>query len=130
MIENLEKLKSVFKKYPEIKLAYVFGSRASETEGPLSDYDFAFYLDEKNVKKTFEIKLDLMNELSRILKTDEIDVVILNSAESPELKYNVIKNGKIIFEREPYKVLVEPMILNEYFDFRQELFKNGLVKSL
>lgn len=130
MIDNLGKIKEIIEKYPAIKLAYIFGSQATKTAGPLSDYDFAVYLDERDVKKIFELKIDLINELSKTLKTDKVDVVVLSTSEAPELKYNIIKDGKLIYEYEPYKVLVEPRILNEYFDFRRELFKNGLVKSL
>ena len=56
-------------------------------------------------------------------------MVILNLAESPEFKYDVIKNGKLIFEREPFKVVVEPRILNEYFDFRDLLLRYDLTKN-
>jgi len=127
---NLRKIREIFKFYPEIKLVYFFGSKIKREDGFLSDYDFAVYLEEKDTKKLFEIKIDLINRLTKILKTDEIDLVILNTAESPELKYNIIKDGELIFEQEPYKVLIEPKILNEYFDFRLILFKNNLAKSI
>lgn len=127
---NLRKIREIFKFYPEIKLVYFFGSKIKGEDGFLSDYDFAVYLEEKDTKKLFEIKIDLINRLTKILKTDKIDLVILNTAESPELKYNIIKDGELIFEQEPYKVLIEPKILNEYFDFRLTLFKNNLAKSV
>ena len=127
--KTLQQLKSIFKNYSEIKLVYFFGSRATNKNGPMSDYDFAFYLDEKNKKKIFDLKLVLIAKLSCLLKTDKIDLVILNIAESPELKYNIIKEGKLIFEQEPFKVLIEPKILNEYFDFRSLLLRYNLTKS-
>ncbi len=101
---------------------------ASETAGPTSDYDFAVYFNlrsdkEKDREKMFEIKFKLMDQLSRVLSTDKIDIAILNLAESPEFKYNIIKNGKLIYEKEPFLLLVEPKILNEYFDFRYLLKK-------
>lgn len=126
---KLNKLKKIFKLYPEIKLVYLFGSQAKGKIGPLSDYDFAVYLEEKDAKKMFEIKLKLMNKLSRLLKTDKVDVTILNTVESPELKYNIIKGGKLIFEKEPYKIILEPKILSEYFDFKSLLSKYGLTKA-
>ena len=127
--EKLEQVKSIFENYPEIKLGYFFGSKATRRDGPLSDYDFAVYLDEKDNKEMFELRLILMDRLSNFFKTDKIDVVVLNTTESPELKFNIIKEGMLIFEREPYKVIVEPRILNEYFDFRDLLLKFGLTKS-
>jgi hypothetical protein len=126
--KDLKNLVRIFEKYPQIKLVYFFGSRAKGKSGPMSDYDFAFYLDERESKKVFELKFKLNDEISRLLKTDKIDLVMLDITRSSELKYDVIKNGKLIFEREPYKVLVEPKILNEYFDFMMMLRKYNLTK--
>ncbi len=123
------KLSSVFDKYPEIKLAYIFGSRAGRDSGPISDYDFAVYLDTRDKKKALDIKIELLNQLSQVFKTDKVDVVVLNMSESPELKYNIINEGKLIFEREPFRILIEPKILNEYFDFRIMLLKYGLTRA-
>lgn len=127
--KQLNSLKAIFKAYPKIKLVYLFGSRAHGEEGPLSDYDFALYLDEKDKKKNLHIKFALMDKLCRLLKTDEIDIVLLNRAEGPELKYDIIANGRLIYEKEPYRVIVEPRILNEYFDFRHLLLKYQLTKA-
>lgn len=121
-------LLNVFQLYPQVKLAYFFGSRAKGKESALSDYDFAVYLDEKDAKKRFEIKLNLMTKLSKIFGTDDVDVVVLNDAESPELKYSIIKEGRLIYEEEPYKVVIEPRIFNEYFDFIYGLRKYNLTK--
>lgn len=129
MEEEIENVKNIFEKYPSVKLAYFFGSKAMRTSGPLIDYDFAVYLDEKDTEKMFEIKFKLNDEICRELKTDKVDIVILNLVESPEFKYDVIKNGKLIFEREPFKVVVEPRILNDYFDFRDLLLRYDLTKN-
>jgi len=125
-LETIKNLNDLFLKYPEVKLVYFFGSQAKNEAGPLSDYDFAFYLEEKDKKKLFDLKLDLISNLSQILKTNKIDVVILNEIESPELKYNIIKEGKLIYEIEPYRLLIEPRILNDYFDFHYSLLKYNL----
>jgi len=126
---DLKKLLSIFTLYPQVKLVYFFGSRARGKEGPLSDYDFAVYLDEKDRKKRFEIRLALMAKLSHTLSTDAIDMVVLNDTESPELRYNIVKEGKLIYQQEPYKVSVEPRIFNEYFDFMYGLRKYGLTRT-
>lgn len=124
-----KKLTPIFHKYPSIKLVYFFGSRVRGEIGPLSDYDLAVYVDEKDKKKIFEIRLELIATISRVLKTDKIDVVALNTLDAPELKYNIIKEGELIFEKKPFKVLVEPKILNEYFDFRFMLKQHHLTKA-
>ncbi len=127
--EQLKDLELIFRTYSAIKLVYFFGSKAAGKEGPLSDYDFAVYLDERDKKKIFDIKFTLMDKISRLFKTDKIDIVILNLTESPELKYNIISEGRLIYENEPYRLIVEPKILNEYFDFRYLLLKYHLTKA-
>ena len=125
-----KKLSNIFKLFPEIKLVYFFGSRASWKIGPLSDYDFAVLLDEKDAQKRFKTRIEILSKLSEAFSTDKIDVVVLNDAKSPELKFSIIKDGKIIYEKEPYKVLFEPKILNEYFDFMDGLKRFGLTKNI
>lgn len=123
-------IRSVCKSFTTVKLAYLFGSKARGQDGPLSDYDIAFYLAERNARKRFELKLELIGVLSRKLRSDKMDVVILNDVESPELKYNIIKEGILIFKNEPYEVLVEPKILTDFFDFRAMALRYNLTKAL
>jgi|SRR3989338_7162207 len=125
---KIKNLLCVFQLYPQVKLVYFFGSRAKGKESALSDYDFAVYLDEKDTKLRFETKLNLMAKLSQKVGTDNVDVVVLNDTESPELKYSIVKEGKLIYEEEPYKVFIEPKIFNEYFDFIYGLRKYNLTR--
>lgn len=125
----IKNLTSIFKSYAEIKLVYFFGSKAICKDTSFSDYDFAIYFDSRDKKRMYEIKFELFDRISRLLKTDNIDIVILNMAESPELKYLIIKEGRLIFKTEPFKVIVEPKILNEYFDFRNLLLRYSLTKA-
>lgn len=126
---ELKKIVSIFKAHPKVKLVYFFGSKKTGREGPLSDYDFAVYLDEKGIERLFKIKFALADQLSLLLKTDKVDVILLNLTESPELKFNIIQEGKLIFERGPFKVMIEPKILNEYFDFRSLLLRHHLTRA-
>jgi predicted nucleotidyltransferase len=127
--ETYQCLAPIFESFPELKLAYFFGSRNLGTEGPLSDYDFAVYTDERNSLKVHDLRLRLMGRLCQVLKSDRVDVVMLNAAVSPELKYQAICTGTLLFAREPFKVLVEPRVLNEYFDHRDLLRRNGLTQA-
>lgn len=129
MNEKIKQLIPIFESHPEVKLTYLFGSRANGKIGPLSDYDFAVYLDEKDPIKRFDIRLDLMGKISSKLKIDNIDLCILNDIESPELKYNIIKDGILILEKEPFKVLIEPKIMTEYIDFHDSLLRYNLTKA-
>lgn len=119
----------IFEACPQVKLVYLFSSTARGDRGPLSDYDFAVFLGTRDKREITRIRFQLMDEISRALKTDMVDVVILDSLSSPELKYNIIRGGELIFGREPYRVLVEPHILNEYFDFHGTLKRHGLPRA-
>ncbi|MBC8388420.1 MAG: nucleotidyltransferase domain-containing protein [Actinobacteria bacterium] len=125
---ELKKLNKIFRQYPSLKLVYLFGSQVSGKTGPLSDYDFAFYIDDEEIK-AYYIALEIEGKISTLLATEKVDSVILNYTDAPELKYSIIKSGKVIYEIEPYKLLIEPKILNEYFDFRFLLRKYQLTKT-
>jgi predicted nucleotidyltransferase len=101
-----------------IKLAYLFGSVAKGKEGKLSDVDIAIFLDESLSKKEiFNLQLKLMSELTSILKTDKIDLIVMNNAPLL-LKYNIIKHGKILKDEIETKVMVESRILSDYLDMK------------
>jgi len=124
-----DKVRTVFERLPAVKLVYFFGSRATGDAGPMSDYDFAVYFDGLSVRDMMNCQLDILSELQKTLATDDVDLVVLNMTEAPELKFDIIKNGQLIYDIEPYRVLVEPEILNEYFDFHDGLVRNGLTRS-
>lgn len=130
--KDLQKYKDLMeglaREMPQIVLAYIFGSTAAGTRGPMSDYDFAVYLDEPDKKKRYDIKFRLMGKLSSALKTNKVDVVVINDTDNVYLKHAIISEGKLLFEKEPYKVIVEPRILNEYFDFRILINKYQKIK--
>lgn len=128
--KRVKSLIKIFKSFPQIKLVYLFGSRATKTAGPLSDYDFAFYADEKDSRKIFDLKFELINKISLALKTERIDVISLNDLKSPELKFHIIKDGKLIFKREPFKIIVESKIMTDYFDFHQLLLRYNLTTRI
>ena len=124
--EEIKKILPIFETYPKVKLVYLFGSRAKGKIGPLSDFDLAIFVDEPDKQKRFDLRVKIMDEVTRKLQTNRVDVCLLNDIQSSELKYNIIKEGELIFQREPFKVLIEPRILNQYFDFHQSLLRYGL----
>ena len=107
----------LFKVEPKIGFAYLFGSRAQGIAGTRSDYDVAIYFDESDVIKRHDLLFRLAGLISQKFKTDLIDVHSINDLQAPELKFSIIHDGILLFEREPHRVLAEPRILNEYFDF-------------
>lgn len=107
-----DNLKSLLQEY-DIKLIYIFGSYAKGNNNANSDLDIAVLLN--NDYDPMD-KLSLIGDLTSIFKRDDIDLVILNSANSV-LKHQVIKYGKLIFmENEDIKVNFEVRVLKEYMD--------------
>lgn len=96
-----------------VLFAYLFGSYARQEETSLSDIDIAVYLQCK--QDFFTVRLQLIESLSRALKSDAIDLIVLNEA-SIVLKYEVIREGTIIKENKSKRVLFETKALREYLD--------------
>jgi hypothetical protein len=126
--EIVQKIKDLCQKYPAIKLLYIFGSQARGDTGPLSDYDFAVYLEESDAQKRFDTKLNLIGALTSILQTNDVDVAVINDTDNINLKYAVISEGKVIYEQDPHRMIVESRILNEYFDFKILIDKYQKIK--
>jgi predicted nucleotidyltransferase len=114
--------------FEQVKLLYLFGSRASGDIKQTSDYDFAVYLDNCERANFGNLKLDLINYLSDFLQTEELDLVVLNTAESYELKFNIIKDGLLLID-DPLRLIFEPRVRIEFFDFQMHLRQFNLTKT-
>jgi len=116
--ENEEEVKRIFSKERKVVLAYIFGSSAEGRTNPLSDLDFAVHLDEElSQKKMRNTHTRLLNRLISTLG-DEIDLVLMNSADLL-MKFNIIKKGKLIHQRsEREKVMIESQIMDLYMDMK------------
>jgi len=99
----------------DVVFAYLFGSLARGKPQPLSDVDIAVYLAEP--RSLSDVKLDILGMLIDILQTDEIDLVVLNTAELP-LSMNVLKSKKVIVDKDPFvRHKFESLTMRKYFDF-------------
>ena len=117
-MDKEEEVREFLNKQKHVKLAYLFGSVAEGKEGKLSDVDIAVFLDESLSKKErFDLQLKLISGLTGILKTDRIDLIIMNDAPLL-LKYNIIKHGKILKDSIETRVKVESRILSDYLDMK------------
>lgn len=98
--ELFPEMHKLVEKDPVIITLYLFGSYARGKTTPLSDVDLAVLLDDSVSKEDyFDKELELRAEFSGILKTDEIDLVVLNQAPHT-LAYKVISDGKVLFCRD------------------------------
>jgi hypothetical protein len=117
--ENIEELipqaVAYLQSREDIVFAYLFGSLGRGKHFPLSDVDIAIYLKEPTVFQ--EKKMEILGALIDILQTDEIDLIILNSAPLP-LRMRILENKKVIVDREPFlRHHYESLTMREYFDF-------------
>jgi len=101
--------------HPKILFAYLFGGLVKGKLQPLSDVDLAVCL--TGSRSFSEIKLDILGNLMEILQTDEIDLVVLNTAQLP-LKMNILKNKKVIVNKDPFaRHIFESLTMRKFFDF-------------
>ena len=120
----MEKLKtetiiSVTSKYlserVDITFAYLFGSYAKDKQTHLSDIDIAVYMKEDN--HAFDKKLEILRDLSKILKTDDIDLVILNKAPISLLTKILVNKAILIDKDPPVRHAFESLNMRMGFDF-------------
>jgi len=89
-----------FARRPEVLVAYLFGSHARKQPTPISDVDFAVLLSDAVRHESYlDYRIALMQELTRIFRSDEVQVVILNQAP-PLLAYKVVVEGKLLLCRD------------------------------
>ena len=96
-----------------IIFAYLFGGLAKHKPNPLSDVDIAVY-----VKDSRRLNyLALFSEITDILGTDEVDLVILNDA-STSLAGRILQNKKNLVDKQPFlRHEYESLTLRKFFDF-------------
>ena len=98
-----------------VDFAYLFGSLAKGRRGPLSDVDIAVYL--MPGTDIPEATIDLMALANTVLRTDEVDLVVLNRAELM-LRYRIIQGRTVLTERSPSRrAAFESRTLREGWDF-------------
>jgi len=111
--QRIDLLTDLFMENSNIVFAYLFGGLARDKRKPLSDVDLAVYV--KNIKGLNF--LSLFCNISQILCTDEIDLVVLNSAPI-SFAGRILQTRKILIDKDPFlRHRYESRILREFFDF-------------
>ncbi len=127
-----KEVKEFLQKQGPVELVYLFGSVALQKAGKLSDVDIGIFLDESLDKKDrFQTKLRLISDLEDILKTDRLDLVIMNDAPV-SLNFEIIKANYPLFIRdENLKVDLEQYIMSRYLDrqYYDKRWTNNLIKK-
>jgi uncharacterized protein len=100
---------------PDVLFAYLFGSLAAAAKKPPGDVDIAVYLTQ--CEDFGEKKLEMLGALADILGTDEIDLIVLNTASLP-LAINILKKKRVLVDKEPFeRHAFESLTMRKYFDF-------------
>jgi len=116
-LKQLErKLSEFILNVDSVTLAYLFGSTVRGEANCLSDIDIAVLFDSTLTKKeAFDLQLKLIVDLGDLLKTKNVDLVVLN--DSPLLlTFNIIRDGVILKSDERIRVHFETGIMSRYYD--------------
>ena len=123
--------KNVFRR-ANVKLAYLFGSRAKGVSAKKSDYDIAVLFKKKNGSSFFLNEASGLKDALRKYFPNEVDIVPLNDANSL-LKYEAISAGIPLFsEDEKFRIDFEVLSVKEYIDdqYMRDIYTDALTKRL
>ena len=82
------------------------------------DIDMAVFLNEPAVDFVFDVKIDLYLDLTRALKRNDIDLVMMNRCKNLMLLYGIISDGYVIFDGDPAtRIDYEQRLLHQAIDF-------------
>jgi len=100
--------------------AYLFGSYAREQQDQVSDVDIALLfhhdLSDEQVDK---LELSIWQKLTAILRTDEIDLLVLNHAPL-SMQFEIIRTGKAICNNDNNRRIdFEIHTCARYWDFKK-----------
>ena len=108
----------------EVLEAYLFGSRATGRAQLHSDIDVAVYVDDSRILSAgYGYTSELTAHLMAALRTNEIDVVVLNRAP-PVLYHRVLRDGRRILARDLRATTTrEGYALSRYCDYLPQIAK-------
>jgi uncharacterized protein len=121
-----ERISALLKEKPNVRFAYLFGSRVKGYETATSDWDLAVYLDrpdEKNSWPVFELEAQLSREIG-----ENVQVTNLNQALTPLLGFEIARDGEELVDKDENKrIEVTSRMLRQYLDWRyfQDRHKKG-----
>ncbi len=110
-----QKLHVLIAEEKNIFLAYLFGSQVTDDIGPMSDYDIGILVVEGI--DVASLRASFLHELSLVLGTDHIDLVLLNQAPL-DLAHAIIAEGIVLFQRDTTtRVEYEAQVMSRYSDY-------------
>jgi predicted nucleotidyltransferase len=120
--EIIERLTQLFSQRDEIVLAYLFGSVVEDKTHKFSDIDVGVYYKKE---PSFKRHLQLINDVCKILETDDVDVVNMNAA-SPLIVHDILSFGELLVCRnDNFYVNLRIKTLRQYDDMMHILKIQG-----
>ena len=119
MINRLSDAFAAFE--PPILFAYIFGSTGTPLQNQKSDLDIAVYMNARASQIEFSHKAQLYSEISRAVKRNDIDIVVLNTCTNHMLLYEVMTRGRLIYDPDPeVRAVFEQKTLHAAIDFKEQ----------
>jgi len=127
-------LARVLAEFPEVRLAYLFGSRARGQAHGESDFDVAVLVDDSQAGREQKARMirHLAGRLGREVSSSRLDLVLLNDA-SILLRHRVLRDGIVLFQRSAEeRVRFTIRTIREYQDgfIRRERFTKKRIERL
>jgi predicted nucleotidyltransferase len=115
VLERLPEAGRYLARNRRVEFAYLFGSLARQGPTLTSDIDIAVYLASK--ADPVKSRLEIVGSLTDIFKTDEIDLVVLNTAPL-SLRGRIQRHRLTIADNNPFsRHRYESLTLRQFFDF-------------
>lgn len=124
-------LRTYFQTRPEVHIAYLFGSQATGKTTPLSDVDIAVLVDLSVLSSStpYGYKAEIAADLIKVLKTNQVDLVLLNEAP-PFLLHRILKSGRCLCARDRQtRLRFETDAVGRYLDVKPLLQSHYVSKK-
>lgn len=128
---ELESLRDVFRRYPDIEAVYLFGSRAARNAQADSDLDLAIVPARDACR---EQRLEILTDLARA-GFDEVDLLFLNG-DDLVLAYEAVRPNEVVyqtddFDRGAYYSRVVRMYLDflPYLEVQREAYRREVLRG-
>ena len=112
-LPDLDVLKKIFKKYPDVRAVYLFGSVASGENRSDSDIDLGIYPRNSSVRAQ---KLDILADLTRNGFND-IDLVFLDTTDVI-VRFEAVRQNRLVYCAPDFETgAFYSLTIRQYFDF-------------
>jgi len=120
----IQNVNQVLEQDSGIAFGYIFGSCADSDATKNSDVDIAVYFYQNAKRDYFESRLALYADLSRKLKMNKIDLVILNTCKNLMLIDDIVRHGIVVLDKSPdLRFDFELKMQHRAIDFRHQRYK-------